>query len=396
MDIYIQQGATFWTLSNLFQIPLQLIIDSNRNALPHKLSIGQRIKIPGFTTTNYTIRPGDTLWSIARSRNLDVAALYLVNPAINPNNLQIGQTIVVPVRVTWKIVDGRREYDYETMNDHLRGLQQIYPFMQINSIGTSVLGKQIPEVLVGAGMKKVHYNGSFHANEWITSAVLMEFLNDYLLALTNQTSLQGRAAYPLYTGATLSLVPMVNPDGVDLVLHGAPASPPWDTRVVELNKGSTDFSGWKANIRGVDLNNQFPAKWEIEKERKVQEPAPRDYPGDAPLTEPETIAMAQLTRNRDFDRVLAFHTQGQEIYWGFENLEPPESEIIAQEFERLSGYKAIRNLDSYAGYKDWFIQDFRRPGFTFELGLGVNPLPISQFDEIYNDTLGIMLAGLYL
>ena len=158
-----------------------------------------------------------------------------------------------------------------------------------------------------------------------------------------------------------------------------------------------DFSGWKANIRGVDLNNQFPANWEIEKERKEPKaPAPRDYPGDAPLTEPEAIAMADLARNEQFNRMLAFHTQGKEFYWGYEGLEPPESEVIANEFARVSGYRAIRYIDSHAGYKDWFIQEFRRPGFTIELGEGVNPLPISQFDEIYQDALGIFLASLYM
>ena len=53
-------------------------------------------------------------------------------------------------------------------------------------------------------------------------------------------------------------------------------------------------------------------------------------------------------------------------------------------------------IDSHAGYKDWFIQEFRKPGFTIELGLGVNPLPISQFDEIYSESLGIFLASLYM
>ena len=70
--------------------------------------------------------------------------------------------------------------------------------------------------------------------------------------------------------------------------------------------------------------------------------------------------------------------------------------MIAREFARVSGYQAVRYIDSHAGYKDWFIQEFRRPGFTIELGEGVNPLPISQFDEIYQDALGIFLASLYM
>ena len=48
---------------------------------------------------------------------------------------------------------------------------------------------------------------------------------------------------------------------------------------------------------------------------------------------------------------------------------------------------------SFAGYKDWFIQDFNKPGYTIEAGLGENPLPISQFEQIYNDNLGILVLG---
>ena len=116
------------------------------------------------------------------------------------------------------------------------------------------------------------------------------------------------------------------------------------------------------------MNDQFPARWELEKAQRPTKPGPRDYPGESPLTEPEAIAMAELTRKSNFSRVIAFHTQGKEIYWGFENLEPPYSEVIVEEFSRVSGYKAVQTLQSYAGYKDWFIQDWRRPGFTVELG----------------------------
>ena len=48
---------------------------------------------------------------------------------------------------------------------------------------------------------------------------------------------------------------------------------------------------------------------------------------------------------------------------------------------------------AFAGYKDWFIKVFRRPGFTIEAGAGENPLPLSQFDEIYRDNLGILVTA---
>ena len=90
------------------------------------------------------------------------------------------------------------------------------------------------------------------------------------------------------------------------------------------------------------------------------------------------------------------HTQGREIYWGFEGDEPYFSEKMASEYARVSGYKSIRYVDSYAGFKDWFIKEWHRPGFTVELGSGESPLPLSQFDQIYQEALGIFLASLYL
>lgn len=396
MEMVVYPGDSLWSYSQWFQIPLPLIIDSNRTLNTANLQPGTNVNIPGYISQPYTIQQGDTFWSIAASRNVPVQHLVLMNRQYDPNRLQVGETVQIPLRVTWRLVTDVDEYDYDKLVNDLRKLITVYPFLQNRSIGQSVMGKDIPEILIGSGLKRVHANGSFHANEWITTPLLMVFLNDYLLGLTNQMDLRGVNLLNLYLSTRLSLVPMVNPDGVNLVLNGAPQEEPYRSNVLEWNEGSSDFSTWKANIRGVDLNNQFPAKWEIEKERKPKQPGPRDFPGERPLSEPETIAMANLTRNSDFHRVLAFHSQGEEIYWGFEGLEPPESEIIVNEFARVSGYTPVRYLDSYAGFKDWFIQDFRRPGFTIEVGMGVNPLPISQFDDIYENNLGILLASLYM
>ena len=396
MDIYVRPGDTLWYYSQLFRIPLQLIVQSNRDIDVQALAVGQRLQVPGFITGTYQVRPGETLWGIAQNRGISLDAIFLVNPGIDPSRLQAGQVLRIPLRVTWQTVNGRRDYDYQTMISELDQLQQIYPFLQRQSIGNSVLGRDLPEIRIGTGPKRVHYDGSFHANEWITTPVIMTFLNDYLLALTNQTALRGRSALPLYGQSTLSIVPMVNPDGVELVLNGPPVQEPYRSRVIEWNGGSLDFSGWKANINGVDLNDQFPAEWELERDRNPQFPGPRDYGGESPLSQPEAIAMAELTRRSDFARVLPFHTQGEVIYYGFNGIVPPGTEPLLTEFSNVSGYAPIETVDSYAGYKDWFIQDWNRPGFTIELGRGTNPLPISQFDQIYEAASAIMLAGLYM
>ncbi|PYZ95913.1 peptidase M14 [Alteribacter lacisalsi] len=396
MNIMVRRGDSFWYYSQLFNISLMLIEDSNPDTNPGALQIGQVVRIPGYYVSTYTVQSGDSFWTISRRRGINIDTFFLLNQRINPAALQIGQTLNVPVRVESTLVQGKREYGYSALMNDLRQLVEIYPFLVKRTIGNSVMGKEIVELQVGRGDKRVHMNASFHAHEWITTPILMQTLNEYLLAVSNRGAIRGLFMPDLYQSTTLSLVPNVNPDGVDLLIEGLPEEEPYRSDVLDINDGSTDFSGWKANIRGVDLNNQYPALWEEEAEQKPPAPAPRDFPGYEPLTEPEAIAMADLTEEGNFDRVLAFHTQGKVIFWGFQGLEPPEAETIVLEFQRVSGFEPIQYVESYAGYKDWFIQEWQRPGYTVELGLGENPLPIEQFDEMYEENLGIFLAALYM
>ena len=395
MEIKLRPGDTLWYYSQLFMVPLNLILDSNPSVNPNKLAVSETIQIPGFESQVHQIKHGETLWKIAGVRNISVDSLLLLNQQLNPNNLKVGDEVLIPNRIIKRFVDGKKKYDYSSLQEDINRLKKVFPFITVHTIGNSVLGQNIEEIKIGKGTKNVHINASFHANEWITTPIIMTFLNDFLLSLTNATTFRNVRTMPLYQSVDLSIVPMVNPDGVNLVLNGPPEGQ--KEKIISINEGSIDFTGWKANIRGVDLNNQFPANWEIEKERKEPKgPAPRDYPGDTPLSEPEAQVMAELAKKEQFDRLLALHTQGKEFYWGYEGLEPAESRTLANEFSRVSGYKAIQNVDSHAGYKDWFIQEFRKPGFTIELGKGINPLPLSQFAEIYHDTTGIFLASLYM
>lgn len=242
----------------------------------------------------------------------------------------------------------------------------------------------------------MHVNAAFHANEWITSLVLMGLLEEMAASYEYNGSIGGHGVRQLLAANTLWFVPMVNPDGVELVLHGVSPEHPYRDLLLAWNEGSCDFKGWKANVRGVDLNDQFPACWEAERDRRVKPgPGPRDFTGEAPLTEPEAIAMAQLTISRDFHAVAALHTQGEEIYWNYCGCEPPEAQGLAERLAMASGYRAVKLTDSDAGYKDWFIQHFRRPGFTVELGLGVNPLPLEQLPQL-QDAARAMLLELML
>lgn len=147
---------------------------------------------------------------------------------------------------------------------------------------------------------------------------------------------------------------------------------------------------------------QFPAGWENAKEIKYAQgfnkPAPRDFVGYGSLTEPEALAIYNFTLSHDFKLTISYHTQGQEIYWNFQNINPPNGYEIGRKFANASGYSLtdVPYNSSFAGFKDWFIQTYNRPGYTIEAGIGENPLPISQFNEIYNDNLSILILGAIL
>ena len=387
MIIISRNGDSLDYYSSLFQLPIELVEEANRN-LQGILQEGVYVNIPGFILQKEKREDFD-LVAVSIHYHLPMDALLLVNQSEQ-------RPFSVPVRIMDPLLNPEKFYDYQSLLDDLETLSVHYPFMQVESIGKSVLGKELLEVRIGQGEKVIHYNGSFHANEWITSAVLMKWLNELLLALTNDECICGKACLPFFQEVTISMVPMVNPDGVDLVLKGEAAAEGY-TDVLEMNNGNPAFYAWKANIRGVDLNNQYPAKWEIEKQRKLpQSPAPRDFPGDSCLSEPEAIAMKELAERRNFARVLALHTQGKEFYWGYEGFEPEISAEVAKEFEVRSGYRAVQYVDSHAGYKDWFIQEFKKEGYTIELGKGINPLPLSHFPSIYEESVQILMAALYM
>lgn len=380
MEIIARLGDTYTCYSEIFKVPLNVLKDAN----PEHFIPGQTIYVPGYEVENYRIKNGDTLQKLAEMRDLTVDSLLSLNPFLKPDNLEIDHLLQLPKRIVTHCLNRKTQYDFDLLQKDILLLKSQFPFLQINTIGESVLGNPIQEITIGRGRVKIQANASFHANEWITTPVLMNVLNDYCLAIVNSQLLAGTNASELYDCTTFSIIPMVNPDGVDLVINGLPhCLNNYAQKVVNMNKGETDFSHWKANIRGVDLNDQFPAKWEIEKSRNgVMAPGPRDFSGEHPLTEPEAVIMKELAERKQYDLLMAFHTQGQEFYWGFEGFEPPESERLAEILANVSGYEAIRYVESYGGYKDWFIQEFKRPAFTIELGHGVNPLPLTQFDEM--------------
>ena len=347
----------------------------------------------------HKIRRGDTLWKIAQMHGATLQSILTANPNINPENLQIGSSITVPL--PFDVVPTTINYSAPLIAYCVRGLSARYPFTGMGEIGRSVMGKPLWYLSFGGGENTVLYNASHHANEWITTPVVLKFFEDLCKAYVSGGNIFDRSAAEIFSYAKIYIVPAVNPDGIDLVTGELTEGEYYrNAQRIAGNYPMIPFpDGWKANIRGVDLNLQYPAEWETARRNKFAlgfvSPAPSDYVGTAPLTAPESRAMYDFTLSLSPRLTLSYHTQGRVIYWKFLDFEPENSRAIADTFSAVSGYSVEETpyASGFAGFKDWFIQDFNRPGYTIEAGLGRNPLPISDFPQIYSENLGILTYG---
>ncbi len=286
---------------------------------------------------------------------------------------------------------------------YLLRLRRQFPFVYVKTLTRTAFGRSVYALQFGSGSRKLLITAGHHANETITSDAVWQWLFTFCNALMDGEAVCGAEARELYHNAMVYLVPLVNPDGADLAAGVCASGSPEYRAAADIAVQYPDIpfpSGWKANLRGVDLNLNYPARWEtarrIKKAQGISGPAPRDFAGFSPLDQPETAALAAFTRCIHPDLMLALHTQGSVIYPGPEETAPPGAHALAQAFSDASGYpvEPVPPESANAGFKDWFLQVFKRPAFTIEAGLGENPLPTSQLPEITRALSAIFTAAM--
>lgn len=278
-------------------------------------------------------------------------------------------------------------YTYAKLCADITTLSENFRFITVSSIGKSLVGRELPLITVGEGEKSVLFVGTHHGLESITSLVLMKYVREYCTAVESGARIAGIDTSLLYRMRRILIVPMLNPDGVELAVNGCDTENPLTDRLSAMSGG--DYSNWQANGRGVDLNHNYNAGFD---EYKKLEPSlgingggPTRFSGDYPESEPETAALCALIRTTDISLLMALHTQGGEIYADSNGYIPWGGKTIAGRLSALTGYRIAKpeSAAAYGGLKDWFIAEYDRPGFTLECGYGNNPLPITDAGVIY-------------
>ncbi|MBS4031207.1 MAG: hypothetical protein KGZ63_07300 [Clostridiales bacterium] len=298
------------------------------------------------------------------------------------------------------VVQPKQWYTYETMRADLERLATAYPeLLVLHVIGESVEGRAIYAMRLGTGKTEIFLDGSNHASEWLTTPLLMKMMEEYAHHAKYGYSFGGYDVAGLLEEVTFWFIPMVNPDGVTLVLEGPGAVEhgAFVRQVASAHNGSEDFSDWKANIRGVDLNRQFPTGWQgmVNVKRAA---APSHYKGIAPLSEPEALALFEFTLDRRPAMVLSYHQRGEIIFWYYrqDGEQLARDWRIVREMATLTGYSWDFYLTNGGKYRDWVIRELGVPALIMEVGQRIGDL--GEWDRIWRQNRygGLRAAELIL
>lgn len=290
-------------------------------------------------------------------------------------------------------------YTYERLLSDIGKLTDKYgDILTVREIGQSHFRKKIPAVKLGTGDENILFIGSHHGREWITTNLLMKMLENYADAYQKGTKI-GKYHSRIFHEVSIWFVPMLNPDGVT-VQQGLFSEIPkrHHKKIVMMNEGCLQFTRWKANGVGIDLNRQYPTGWN-ELNKEPTSPHYQFYRGKKPLMAREVKHIVSFTHKIKPRIAVAYHSSGREIYWEYKNGKNKDRDWkIAHKIALLTNYELTWPDENAigGGYTDWFIQTFKQPAFTLELShyVGETNPPLSIFEEewIRNKLVGVMLA----
>lgn len=242
------------------------------------------------------------------------------------------------------------------------------PNLDFFVVGYSTMGQPIYGMHIGNyDGRQILIEGGIHAREYPAVLVVLG-MAEYLAS--NLENINGG----------VYILPLVNPDGVRIVLDGVNWLPceNWRSFLVQLNGERDNFDDWKASATGVDLNVNFPALWGGGSQN-VFCPNYANFVGFYPASEREVRLLMDFTYSVRPDLTLSYHTKGNVIYYGFEVLSDEEiarDRMYADIISSINGYMPIQTENSVGGYSDWVSEYIGVPAFTVEVGSASLPTPI--------------------
>ena len=328
------------------------------------------------------------------SNAVDRTLLGEINPLINVDSYLYDTYCYAPQHCVYPY----QAYSHEFVVNDANKLAKMYPeIIKVGSIGQSVEGRDLVLIEFGKGDKKIFVCGTHHAREYISTTYLMYAIDRFAYMYKtgmNETEYDIRT---ILDNVTFCIVPMVNPDGVNLVQNGINAvQNPEKVAAMKITEGKENgYRAWKANINGVDPNWNYDKDWYKSRE-KASSPASTGYNGTEPATEPETRAVSAYVDSQPFEAYLSMHTQGKLLYWAEDVTNPTNLGAIIQ---KDTGFSLIREdtpkkLSGVGGsFFDYVFRKYGKATMTVELCnyIGPKPYPDASFDKVWAPAKNVLL-----
>ena len=349
---------------------------------------------PGMSTSN-SVGPG-------------VSGIGGMIPQVTESTNTTDGTSAFAGTVTDPIVKVAEKYTYDQMSQDIQKLSARYgSHMKVNVIGTSLDGRNLYEIVVGNqnAPKHILIHAGIHAREYMTPLLVMKQL-EYGLAFYDSGSYNGTPLSQLFNQVAIHYVPMVNPDGISISQFGESGIRSETLRQQirqcyendkELGRTSSTYERyllyWKADARGTDLNQNFPADWD--QVSSSSKPSYGTYKGTSSLSEPESQALANLALSRNWALTISYHSMGNLIYWDYARNKVKEtSKALADLMASKTGYR-LGGSSGHGGFKDWVqIKDSPIPSVTIEVGSVTCPMPVSEFPAVWQHNKEVWVSAM--
>ena len=289
-----------------------------------------------------------------------------------------------------------RRYSYADMERDLHKLEEAYPeTVRVYSIGETADHRQIYCLRISRRKedrecKPILLQASMHGREWKNTQLLMKMAERFLQQYQADLLWEGIPYRHLLRHYEVHLLPMVNPDGVQISqfgLGGINDPVLRETIWEEIRHSYKEMAHkhritkrWKGNARGVDLNRNFPEGYCARKgtgegtgdekcvpKGKIALPGEAGYSGNRPFSEAETVALWRYLMNIKPILTLNYHSTGEEIFyqkffWGLEDI------------SRQSSYPLVKEMGKANGSLGDMLSQAKCYWATLETGIGRAPI----------------------
>lgn len=268
--------------------------------------------------------------------------------------------------ITSRIVNYTKAYTTGEVYRDIKLIAKQYPdAVSVSTAGKSTLGQDLTLVKLGRGGKKALITGGIHSREHLTVTFTMLCLEEYAAAYCSGTGSYGSYNMKqLLNEYTLYIVPLMNPDGMDVVTK-------FTNPLYNYTGSRMEF---KSNANGVNLNRNFPFYWGSITDGGINTRYTdvQKYKGPSAGSEAETKAIMNLCKQNRFEWLFSMHLRGNCLYWrDSASGAVPGDWDITQKLVNRCGYWAVETStaanDYGGGLENWFRGAYNRPGLCVEL-----------------------------